>query len=219
MLKNLSLPNRVTTYTWMITGALVLFEIFNVSTSYQTLMDWMGVVSWAAFVAFGCAAVDFGGLAKLVSPEMREAMEAKWLFTAWVLMAICNAGMTYYAVALDIAKRPVHILVTSGAISLWAWKHGIAIVVAIVTFAIHYGLVTRLGLSVDRQIDTHILPPPSSRKDFGISKKSKRQQAEDRWRNNQQQQAQRTVIPPRNVVDIENTLKQIWDEERENGGF
>jgi hypothetical protein len=99
----------------ILTAALVGFEIFNFDTTRFALMDLMGGhrflgVEWAAILAFAFCSIDFAGVVRMFTPEQSlkdEPQEVLLLMGAWLLGASLNAIMTWYAVALVIAPRPV----------------------------------------------------------------------------------------------------------------
>ncbi|MCA9983217.1 MAG: hypothetical protein KDE59_02940 [Anaerolineales bacterium] len=94
--------------------ALIGFEFFNFDTTKYALHHLFGEltfagVNWAAILAFAFCGIDFAGLIRLLTPEIGRAEPKEvWLLTgAWLLGATMNALMTWYAVALVIANRPV----------------------------------------------------------------------------------------------------------------
>lgn len=145
---------RPAIYTGIIILMLGLFEAINYSSSYQAMMLILGIENWARFIAFGFVAVDFAGLAKMVSKEAADMVDAMWyLFAAWFLTAMGDTFLTYYASAYSIAQRPQHTLVAAGVISPWAWQHGTSMVFASVMFLIQIALVTTLNKAASTEGD------------------------------------------------------------------
>jgi hypothetical protein len=100
--------------------ALVGFEIFNFDTTKFALSNLFGDlkflgIAWAGILAFAFCGIDFAGMVRMFTPEQgrNEPKEVWLLLGAWFIGATMNAVMTWYAVALAIANRPVGV----GAVS------------------------------------------------------------------------------------------------------
>lgn len=91
--------------------ALLAFEIFNFDTTRYALENLLGDirflgVGWASILSIAFCAIDFAGLARLFTPEEREAPNATWyLMGAWLLGATMNAIMTWWAVSLTLLSH------------------------------------------------------------------------------------------------------------------
>ena len=140
------LKNRAVVFALMILGALLLFEIFSFSSSYEALSEIWGAGLWAFLIAFSFCAVDFAGLGGLFIPGIETGIG--WLFSAWLLSAFGDTGLTYIAVAHSMSLRTDNILVTSETISMDFWTTTIPIGFAVLTWLVQVFLVTRLGSSV-----------------------------------------------------------------------
>jgi len=99
---------------FLLAGALLAFEVFNLDTTKFALGDLLGTtnfygVSWAAILAFAFCSIDFAGLIKIFTPQTGadEPNEAWYLMGAWLLGATMNAMMTWYAVSLILAQQPL----------------------------------------------------------------------------------------------------------------
>lgn len=95
--------------------ALGAFEIFNFDTTKFALGNLLGEisfagVSWAAVLAVAFCSIDFAGLVRLFTPEedAGEAEKENWfMMGAWLLGAMMNAAMTWWAVSLTILNHPL----------------------------------------------------------------------------------------------------------------
>jgi hypothetical protein len=92
--------------------SLLAFEIFNFDTTRYALNYFLGEVSfaglrWATILALAFCAIDFAGLAYVLSPERRAAVarESWYLMGAWLLGATMNALMTWWAVSLTLLSH------------------------------------------------------------------------------------------------------------------
>lgn len=92
--------------------ALVAFEIFNFDTTRYALQSLLGDANfmgllWATVLAIAFCAIDFAGLARLLTPEqVHSETRAVWyLMGAWLLGATMNAMMTWWAVNLTLLNH------------------------------------------------------------------------------------------------------------------
>ncbi len=92
-------------------GALVAFEIFNFGTTEFALGDLLGAVRfaglrWATILALAFCAMDFAGLARLLTPgRPSQAIEAWYLLAAWFVAAAMNAMLTWWAVSVALSGQ------------------------------------------------------------------------------------------------------------------
>lgn len=98
--------------TALLIVAMLAFELFNFDTTRFALHNLLGDVSfsgvrWAAILALAFCAIDFAGLAHLCAPESeREAGPGTWyLMGAWLLGAMMNALMTWWAITLTLLNH------------------------------------------------------------------------------------------------------------------
>jgi hypothetical protein len=106
----LSMPRQ-----WMVGLLLVIalfaFELFNFDTTRFALADLLGDVSfagvaWAGILAVAFCAIDFAGLAHLLTPDRDDDQREAWyLMGAWLLGATMNAVMTWWAVNLTLLSH------------------------------------------------------------------------------------------------------------------
>ena len=99
---------------FILTMALVAFEMFNFDTTRFALSDLLGDVrfagiSWASILAIAFCAIDFAGLARLFTPEQgADEPQVVWYLTgAWFLGATMNALMTWWAVSLTLLNQNI----------------------------------------------------------------------------------------------------------------
>lgn len=92
--------------------ALISFELFNFDTTKYALANLLGDVNfigvrWATILAIAFCAIDFAGLAHLLTPEQGrdEPQEVWYLMGAWLLGATMNALMTWWAVSLTLMEH------------------------------------------------------------------------------------------------------------------
>ena len=92
-------------------GALAAFETFNYGTTEFALADLLGDLRfaglrWATILALAFCAMDFAGLARLLTPGRRgQAIEAWYLLAAWFAAAAMNAVLTWWAVSVALAQN------------------------------------------------------------------------------------------------------------------
>lgn len=120
---------RGLTVGFILTAALIGFEVFNFDTTRFALLDLMSGhrfwgMEWSAILAFAFCSIDFAGLVRMFTPQqtLQEEPREVWLLMgAWLLGAGMNAVMTWYAVALVIAPRAVGAtLITKETMLLYA---------------------------------------------------------------------------------------------------
>ena len=89
-------------------GALLAFETFNYGTTEFALADLLGDlrfvgVRWATILALAFCAMDFAGLARLLTPgRPGQAIEAWYVLAAWFVAAAMNAVLTWWAVSVAL---------------------------------------------------------------------------------------------------------------------
>ena len=92
-------------------GALAAFETFNYGTTEFALGDLLGGLRfaglrWATILALAFCAMDFAGLARLLTPgRPSRAIEAWYLLAAWFIAAAMNAVLTWWAVSVALAGQ------------------------------------------------------------------------------------------------------------------
>jgi len=92
-------------------GALVAFETFNFGTTEFALADLLGGLRfaglrWATILAVAFCAMDFAGLARLLTPgRPGRAIEAWYVLAAWVVAAAMNAVLTWWAVSVALVDQ------------------------------------------------------------------------------------------------------------------
>lgn len=90
-------------------AALLAFETFNYGTTEFALADLLGGLRfaglrWATILALAFCAMDFAGLARLLTPgRPGHAIEAWYVLAAWFVAAAMNAVLTWWAVSVALA--------------------------------------------------------------------------------------------------------------------
>jgi hypothetical protein len=89
-------------------AALLAFEVFNYGTTEFALSDLLGELRfaglrWATILALAFCAMDFAGLARLLTPgRPGHAIEAWYVLAAWFVAAAMNAVLTWWAVSVAL---------------------------------------------------------------------------------------------------------------------
>jgi hypothetical protein len=98
-------------YPLILLGLLV-FEIFNFSTTEYALNDILGNLAviglrWSTLLATAFCFVDFAGFARLiyVKSEHNKSVEINFLFSAWMLATGMNAILTWWCVTVAITSQ------------------------------------------------------------------------------------------------------------------
>ena len=92
-------------------GSLAAFETFNYGTTEFALADLLGSIRfaglrWATILALAFCAMDFAGLARLLTPgRPGQALEAWYLLAAWLVVAAMNAALTWWAVSVALLQQ------------------------------------------------------------------------------------------------------------------
>jgi hypothetical protein len=92
-------------------AALLAFETFNYGTTEFALADLLGGLRfagmrWATILALAFCAMDFAGLARLLTPgRPGHAIEAWYVLAAWFVAAAMNAVLTWWAVSVALADN------------------------------------------------------------------------------------------------------------------
>ncbi len=92
--------------------ALVGFEVFNFSTTRFALYDLWGSlgiagISYATIFAIVFCAIDFGGIARIFTPEQGndEPRGVGYLFGAWLFATAFNAVLTWWGVRVAMINH------------------------------------------------------------------------------------------------------------------
>lgn len=145
-------PNAV--YTWMIIMALAAFEIFNFSATEVALRDMLGdqgtgFLSWSVILSLAFCAMDFAGVARLLTLNSKEGREQGgwYLFGAWALAGAMNAGFTWWAVSLAVYNHPVENILILDPMT---YVTVIPVVVAVIVWAIRILIIGTLVTSLNQ---------------------------------------------------------------------
>lgn len=139
---------------WLMLAALVAFELFNFSTTEFALGDLLGDlgtagVRWATVLALAFCAMDFAGLARLLTPLRgpSQATERGYLVSAWALAAGMNAVLTWYAVSLALLT---HSGLGSEVLGRDALIRGVPVFVALLVLLVRVLIIGSFSLSGSR---------------------------------------------------------------------
>ncbi len=138
----------------LIVGALIFFEIFNFSTTNFALGDLLGNlrfagISWATILALAFCAIDFAGIARLLSPTQQktEPHETWYLFGAWLIAATMNAALTWWGVSMAIVNHSVQ---SSAVISTGTLLKVIPVFVAVLVWVIRILIIGSISYTFRR---------------------------------------------------------------------
>jgi len=92
--------------------ALFCFELFNYSSTEYSFSTFFGDLSflglqWSMLLAVAFCAADFGGIARVLTPQRgRDEPVGIWLvFAGWIAACFMNAFLTWWAVASAMAVQ------------------------------------------------------------------------------------------------------------------
>jgi len=158
----LRIPQQAAAFGSVIILAWVAFEVFNYSTTQFALADLLGDLRFlgiplATVLALAFCGMDFGGLARLFTPQDQKAdrLETWYLLAAWFLAGGMNAVLTWWSVSLAALTEPRlgnGILTREQVISL------VPVFVAAVVWLIRILLIGTLAMEGKR-----LLATPASR--------------------------------------------------------
>ncbi len=105
-------PDQGAAFGLIIVLGLAAFEVFNFSTTQFALADLLGDLhlarlSLATVLALAFSGIDFGGIARLFTPQREQAdrIETWYLVAAWFLAGGMNAILTWWAVTLSLMQQ------------------------------------------------------------------------------------------------------------------
>lgn len=154
-------------------GALVAFETFNYGTTEFALTDLLGDltfagVRWATILALAFCAMDFAGLARLLTPgRPGQSLEAWYLLAAWFIAAAMNAALTWWAVSVALVS---HAAVGTSVLGRETLVGVVPIFVAVLVWLIRVLMIGSFTLGGDRlfsqdnQAQTLYLRPMGARR-------------------------------------------------------
>ncbi len=128
--------SRISLFVLIWVLSLFSFEAFNFSSTELALEDVfgdmaLGPVRLAMFLAIAFCALDFAGLARIITPEVdNEPREIWWLFAAWLLGTVINAYFTWYAatIAMMRTESMLNIEVMPIIIAVAVWLSRLALI-------------------------------------------------------------------------------------------
>lgn len=126
--------------TIIVSVLLLVFEVFNYSTTQFALNDLFGDlgligIRWATILALVFCGIDFIGIARLFTSEQERDEPAKvwYFFGVWLLVAAMNATLTWWGVSVAISN---HASLSNGIISGTALAKVVPVFVAIMAWLI-----------------------------------------------------------------------------------
>lgn len=138
----------------IIVGGLIGFELFNYSTTQFALTDLLGSqqfagIGWATILALAFCAIDFAGIARLLTPEKgrQDPAEAWYLLGAWFLGATMNAILTWWGVSLALLN---HQGLGNEILGRQALLSGVPVFVAVLVWLIRVLMIGTLTLAGER---------------------------------------------------------------------
>jgi hypothetical protein len=148
----------------IIVGGLIGFELFNYSTTEFALTDLLGPqrfagIQWATILALAFCAIDFAGIARLLTPEKgrQDPAEAWYLLGAWFLGATMNAILTWWGVSLALLN---HQGLGNEILGRQALLSGVPVFVAVLVWLIRVLMIGTLTLAGERLFSQEHRPAP-----------------------------------------------------------
>lgn len=128
------------------------FEIFNATTTYDSISSLIidNLLSVALTTAF--VAIDLAGLFRVVTPETaftNEPMEIKLLFSAWLIVAVFNAFLTWWNMSLILKTNPMVSSLPEDMRSITIYA---PVVISIIVFLLRVLLISFFGIILDKLI-------------------------------------------------------------------
>lgn len=132
------------TVMWILVGGLILFEIVNYVTNAVALRDWLGDNQFAIIMAVAFCAADFGGIARIFTPERgkKEPLGIWLLGIAWLLAATMNMMLTWYAVMATMTDQSLGNEIVSRDALLLYIPIGMAVMIWLVRITLIGGVAT-----------------------------------------------------------------------------
>ena len=134
-------------------GALLAFETFNYGTTEFALADLLGDlrfagIRWATILALAFCAMDFAGLARLLTPgRPGHAIEAWYVLAAWFVAAAMNAVLTWWAVSVALVG---HSALGNAVIGREALIRAVLVFVALLVWLIRVLMIGSFTLGGNR---------------------------------------------------------------------
>ncbi len=148
----------------LLLAALFAFETFNYGTTEFALSDVLGELSfagmrWATILAFAFCAIDFAGIARLLTPERGadEPVEVWYLLAAWLLAAAMNAVLTWWAVSLALLE---HQSLGNAILGQEALLRTVPVFVAVLVWLIRVLIIGTLTMAGERMLAGAERPRP-----------------------------------------------------------
>lgn len=150
----------------ILVAALLAFELFNYSTTAFALQDVLGDLSfgglpWATVLAFAFCAIDFAGIARLVTPEegRDDPAEVWYLFAAWLLAAGFNAVLTWWGVSVAILN---HNAVGGALVGQGVLTKAVPVFVAVMVWLVRVLIIGTFSLAGERLFTLDVAPSRTS---------------------------------------------------------
>jgi hypothetical protein len=157
--------SRYSALMMMMVGGLIAFEFFNYSTTQYSLNDVLGELSflgvrWSTWLALAFCAIDFGGIARMFTPETGddEPVTVWYLFGAWVLAAAFNASLTWWGVKVAMAT---HVSSSQAIIDRTILNDVVPIAIAVMVWIVRILIIGAFSQQGDRWL--HERPTNSAR--------------------------------------------------------
>jgi hypothetical protein len=140
-------------YGLLMLAALLAFETFNYGTTEFALADLLGDLRfaglrWATILALAFCAMDFAGLARLLTPgRAGAAVEAWYVLAAWFVAALMNAVLTWWAVSVALVG---HSAVGNAVVGRETLTRVVPVFVAILVWLIRVLMIGSFALGGNR---------------------------------------------------------------------
>jgi|WetSurSiteA1Bulk_404760.scaffolds.fasta_scaffold05076_3 hypothetical protein len=129
----------------LVTG-FVAFEVFNAATTYAGFNFLFKNQLFASTLAIAVVCVDLGGLSRILTPQTGrdEPRIIQILTSVWLLVALVNAGLTWYVISLSFQYSPP-LMPTA----LVGHTEMVAVILSCLIFAVHVAMIYTLGVYLD----------------------------------------------------------------------
>ncbi len=151
-------------YSFIIILSMVAFEAFNYGTTAYALRDLLGDLrfagfQWATLMALAFCALDFAGIATLITQEGRKKDHQSWyLFGAWLIAGTFNAALTWWGVSIAISN---HATASAAIVSTQSLTTIVPVFVAVMVWITRILIIGSLSSALERNSQTSRVARPS----------------------------------------------------------
>ena len=162
-MKNKALQGSILTVS--LAFMMLVFNVFNVSSNYKSLMILFGIASWALMLALAFAAVDFAGLSRLAMTDTSAYKRHHLMLgLAWFLSAVMDTYLSYVVIASQMALSvSTNALVQHGILTAQIYTDYIPKGIAVLLLTIQCLLEWQLNKGIDIVVQSRKSKPQEQR--------------------------------------------------------